>query len=105
MARSDRHRWWDWRVNVTSGESIRTDDKRGSSAGSDRERRQTAGEDWWWTLAWRKTSCQGCGRWISLHDKVAYNHRSKRLYCPACAQTQGIDAKCRPSRKLLRVGS
>lgn len=100
MAKTDRHRWWDWRINLTSGESIRADDK-GEPQKDDRRR---AGKGWWWTLAWRKMSCQICGRWISRDDKVAYNHHRRQVYCPKCAEAAGVAEHCVLSRKVRRVG-
>lgn len=108
MAKNDRHRWWDWRVNVSSGESIRSREKPMRPAekrGQSKDRKRRAGNGWWWTLAWRKTGCDNCGKWISLHDKVAYNHQTKQVYCPKCAMAECIADKCRLSRKLRKVGS
>lgn len=101
MARNDRHRWWNWRINLDSGESIRADDKRVPTL----DDRRLAGNGWWWTLAWRKMGCQGCLKWISLDAKIAYNHQTRQVYCPACAEREGIAEHCELSKKLRRVGT
>jgi hypothetical protein len=101
MARNDRHRWWDWRINLDSGESIRSDDKRAPTLDDQR----LAGQGWWWTLAWRNMGCQGCLKWIAVDAKIAYNHQTKQVYCPACAEAEGIAEHCELSRRLLRVGT
>jgi predicted RNA-binding Zn-ribbon protein involved in translation (DUF1610 family) len=50
-------------------------------------------------------SCQGCLKWISLDAKIAYNHQSRQVYCPTCAEAEGVAERCELSRKVRQVGS
>ncbi|HWB69052.1 MAG TPA: hypothetical protein VG518_03670 [Solirubrobacterales bacterium] len=105
MAKSDRHRWWDWRISDTSGQSIRADDNRGQERQKIPKGKRRAGNGWWWTLSAREAECKGCGKHLMAQEKIAYNHQSRKIFCPDCAQAECISEMCKPSRKLLRVGS
>jgi hypothetical protein len=98
--RADR-RWRDWRIDETSGRSIRPDDKRGRP---ERRKKREARSGWWWTLAVREAECGTCGKQL-VRQKIAYHHQTKQILCPECAQAECISELCQPSRKLLEVGS
>lgn len=103
MAKKDSHRWWDWRVNQVSGESIR--DQRGLGearrAAPQGKKKGGTGGGWWWTLIGREASCDKCKKELQPPEKVAYNHSSKKIYCPECAKAQCVSTMCRPSKKML----
>jgi hypothetical protein len=101
VAKSDRQRWRDWRINETSGRSIRADDRRGRL---DKGKKSGPGSGWWWTLAAREAECKRCGKQL-LHQKMAYSYRTKETLCPDCAQEACVSELCQPSQRLLKVGS
>lgn len=101
MAKRDSHRWWDWRVSQVSGRSIRTDDKRGPGAPEKTVKKKgRSGGGWWWTMIGREAQCDGCKAELQPPRKVAYNHNSRKVYCPECAKAQCVSTMCRPSKKL-----
>jgi ribosomal protein S27E len=103
MARTESRRWRDWRVSDASGKSIRTDDNRSSGARTSKKRRARNG--WWWTLSGREVDCHGCGKHLLAREKIAYNHQTRKIFCPDCARAECVSEMCKPSRKLLAVSS
>jgi len=101
VAKSELRRWQDWRINETSGRSIRADDKRGRRG---KGRKSGSSSGWWWTLAAREAECKKCGRQL-LQEKIAYRHQAREILCPECARDECVAEMCQPSRKLLRVDS
>ena len=103
MAKNASYRWRDWRINTTSGQSIRADDKRGLGDRESEERGARNG--WWWTLSARETDCKNCGKHLLADEKIAYHHQTRKIFCPDCAQAERVSEMCKPSRKLLTIGS
>ncbi|MGB7589047.1 MAG: hypothetical protein WBM00_10100 [Solirubrobacterales bacterium] len=102
MARRDYRRWRDWRINDTSGQSIRLDDERGRKG---QGKQRGARNGWWWTLAARETHCGSCGELLLRNEKIAYHHQTRMIFCPDCARAERVAELCKPSRKVLKIGS
>jgi hypothetical protein len=102
MAKNATYRWRDWRINEKSGQSIRADDKQSKRSYGNQKKR--IGNGWWWTLARRVAHCNSCTKRLAPRDKIAYNHGSRKIFCPNCARVQCVAAMCKPSKSLQRVG-
>lgn len=102
MAKRDNRRWRDWRVSDASGQSIRTDDSRPQPAPRASGKRK-ARNGWWWTLSGREVDCHSCGKHLLAREKIAYNHQTRKIFCPSCAIEESVSEMCKPSRKLLAV--
>ena len=117
MAKRDSRRWRDWRVNQMSGESIRADDMRArrrlmetkepqqeqEQATQEQATKKSPGQGWWWIPVGREGKCDGCEKELQPPQKVAYGYGRRKVYCPDCAQKEGIATECQPSRKLQRM--
>jgi hypothetical protein len=100
MSRSANRRWWDWRVDAGSGQSIRFDDERGQ----EQLKKSEKASDWWWTLIGQESDCDGCGKHMPARQKVAYQRKTRKIYCAECARKVCVSTLSTPSAFRSEVG-
>jgi hypothetical protein len=103
VSRSASRRWWDWRVDASSGQSIRVDDERGQGQepGKPKAHRPS---DWWWTLIGQESDCDGCGKRMPPRQKVAYQRGTKKIFCSECARDVCVSTLSMPAAERSGVG-
>jgi hypothetical protein len=56
--------------------------------------------NWWWTPAHAMTACHSCREQVPERARIAYDSHAKTVLCEICADSQGVSAECRESRKM-----